>query len=139
MIMSILLRISLSVILTVVSIFFVTGCGGTQTYPLTGHVTFDGKPVPRGTITFLPKTDQTNAGSYAMAVIKEGNYKIEKGKLGLVGGTYSVIITGTNGVAEEFHPEGIPLFTDYRTEFVFRQDIPQFDIEIPVSQKIKKR
>ncbi|MDR2705581.1 MAG: hypothetical protein LBC02_07360 [Planctomycetaceae bacterium] len=137
--MTILLRISLSVILTVGSIFFVTGCGGTKTYPLTGHVTFDGKPVPRGMITFLPKTDQTDAGSYAMAVIKEGNYKIEKGKLGLVGGTYSVIVTGTNGVAEEFHPEGIPLFADYRMEFIFSQEMLQFDIEIPVSQKFKKR
>jgi hypothetical protein len=137
--MSILLRILLSVILTVGSIFFVTGCGGAKTYSLTGHVTFDGKPVPHGTITFLPKTDQTDAGAYAMTVIKEGNYKIEKGKLGLAEGNYSVIITGTNGIAEEFHPQGIPLFIDYRTEFVFSQGIPQFDIEIPTSQKFKKR
>jgi hypothetical protein len=136
--MTILLRILLSAIL-VIGIFFVTGCGGTKTHPLTGYVTFDGKPVPHGTVTFLPKTDQTNAGSYSMAVIKEGSFKIEKGKLGLVEGTYSVIVTGTNGVAEEFHPEGLPLFTDYRTEFVFNKEMLQFDIEVPISQKFKKR
>jgi hypothetical protein len=121
------------------SFLFVTGCGRTKTYPLTGNVTFDGKPIPRGTITFLPKTDQTNTGSYSMAVVKEGNFKIEKGKLGLNEGTYSVIVTGTDGIVEEFHPEGLPLFTDYHTEFVFNKELLQFDIEVPVSQKLKKR
>jgi hypothetical protein len=137
--MNILLRILLTVILVIGNVLFITGCGGTKTYPLTGKVTFDGKPIPRGTVTFLPKTNQTNTGSYSMAIVKDGNFKIEKGKLGLIEGTYAVIVTGMDGIAEEFHPEGLPLFADYRTEFVFNEGMLQFDIEVPVSQKFKKK
>ena len=64
--------------------FFVGGCGGPK-YPastVTGRVTIDGAPVPKGYITFSP-TDGT-AGPVVGAPIHDGEYRCElvpQGKL----------------------------------------------------------
>jgi hypothetical protein len=100
------------------------GCGGESLdrYPLTGTVTYDGKPVESGVIFFEPKA---SAGKLAPTVY----LSIEDGKLdaeneGPVKGTYHVIVRGYDKSKERVDDDGITitpqLFPDY-----------EFDVEIP--------
>lgn len=113
------------------------GCGGPKTFPVEGTVTFDGKPVPKGMVTFSPDTEKGNDGRPSVTVIENGNYLIKPGPHGLLGGAYVVTVNGTDGVADEFQPEGNPLFKRYRLEHVFGESDKRFDIEVPDTQKLK--
>lgn len=125
-------RIFLLFVLSVVSLSLI-GCGS-KTYPITGTVTFDDKPVPKGLITFIPDSAKGNSGVSSIASIDNGAYQIKAGRNGLVGGAYRIIVVGTDGVASEFQPEGEPLFKDYRTEHVFQVGDTTFDVKIPASK-----
>ena len=64
--------------------------------PIWGTVTFDGKPLGKGTIQFQPATtaEPVSAGS----LIEEGKYAIDR-ENGLVPGTYKVVISARGGEA----------------------------------------
>ena len=53
------------------------GCGddGAARYDMTGAVTFDGKPVPKGYVRFAPDKDAGASGPGASATILDGVYK----------------------------------------------------------------
>jgi len=85
-----------------------TGCGGaTDNLPrqaVSGEVTLDGKPLPSGSIQFVPEsaTTATEAG----AAIQDGRYAIARDQ-GPVPGKYVVRIYGSSG--QIVQPEdGIP-------------------------------
>jgi len=66
------------VALSLVVPWIAVGCGeddgiGTR-YPVTGNVTYDGKPVASGTITFNP--DNPDAGRVATGIIRDGYYSL---------------------------------------------------------------
>ena len=65
----------------------VPGCGekGPDRFELSGKVTYRGKPVPAGTITFEPTDRVVNATTIGEAEIKDGQYKTLPDK-GVVGG-----------------------------------------------------
>jgi hypothetical protein len=72
------------------------GCsgGGDDDFPrerIFGTVTLDGKPLEKGTITFLP-TDTTGQTTQGEAPIKNGAYEISVDQ-GLVPGPYKVLIS----------------------------------------------
>ncbi len=50
------------------------GCGGSGLVEITGAVTYDGQPVQKGTISFLP---QDGNGPTAAAIIVEGKYTVK--------------------------------------------------------------
>jgi hypothetical protein len=61
--------------LTIVLALFVAGCGRSaphETAPVSGTVTFAGKPLPGGTIGFHPK----GKGNPGFGEIKDGKFKI---------------------------------------------------------------
>jgi hypothetical protein len=55
-----------------------TGCGGSGRVSVSGRVTVDGKPVPEGSITFIP--EKGNPGPTAGGAIRDGSYKIDARK-----------------------------------------------------------
>ena len=66
------------------------GCGS-KTIHIEGAVTYDGKPIPEGTIEFLPI--EGTSGPSTGGVIKDGQYVLPIDK-GLVrGGRYQVLIS----------------------------------------------
>jgi hypothetical protein len=73
------------------------GCGGASLAPVTGTVTLDGKPLERGTVTFLPVQDgQIGYGS----IQPDGRYTVETGTgaaraKGLATGEYRVAVVAT--------------------------------------------
>lgn len=104
------------------------GCGqsGPTTYSLSGTVSWNGKPVPAGSIRFEPDTKAGNAGPGTVATIRDGRYATPEGK-GVLGGKYRAFISGSDGVPfdnpeEDTHePLGRPLFTDVLQEVEFPQ------------------
>jgi len=56
------------------------GCGGSsgpERASVSGQVTFDGKPIEKGSIAFIP--DGTTVGPTAGAIIENGRYKTQSG------------------------------------------------------------
>ena len=94
------------------------GCSSSDVtrYDVSGTVTFDGQPVPSGSITFQPATG--NEGPGGIANIKDGKYDTAKEGKGPTGGPHHVTISGYDGNADPGNelPLGRPLFDAYRTE-----------------------
>lgn len=74
----------------IAAIVSITGCGGKYDASVKGAITFDGKPLPRGTIKFLPA--QSGPAAYGM-VESDGSYSIMTGRdNGLPPGDYTVTV-----------------------------------------------
>lgn len=90
------------------------GCGGGTSgptrYHLSGMVTFDGKPVPAGTIYFEPAS-----GPAGSAQIKNGHYDTRSGT-GVVSGQHRVLIEGFDGNPSSGGGYGKPIFRPFRTD-----------------------
>jgi len=96
------------------------GCGGNEgpeRYDLSGTVTYQGQPVPRGYIQFTPDSSLSNAGPAGYADIQDGKYDTSKNGKGTVGGPHTVTIEGYDGIAkpEAELPSGTPLFDEWNT------------------------
>jgi hypothetical protein len=74
------------------------GCGVASRQSIEGAVTFDGKPVPKGQIRFIPTSDAK--GPTAGAIITDGRYVVDAER-GLMPGRYRVEITATRPASEK--------------------------------------
>lgn len=113
------------------------GCSGTDgasQYELSGTVTFQGKPIPAGTITFEPDAVKGNRGRQGFATIKDGRYDTREGGRGTIGGAQVVQISGTDGIsAGETFPTGKPLFEPYTTSVDLPKESSTHDFDVPAS------
>lgn len=84
------------------------GSGGSKTIPASGSITYNGKPVETGTITFSPVDAKASAASSAPIV--KGYYRTEK-NLGLTAGDYKVVVTAskTNPALNETKDKSAPV------------------------------
>jgi len=83
---------------TILVLTTVSGCGSSETLnrqPLSGSVTFDGKPLASGAILFEPATQES--GTAVGAVIRTGTFAISQ-KEGPVPGSYRVRIYASSGI-----------------------------------------
>jgi hypothetical protein len=108
------------------------GCGGPsgpKRFEVQGAVTYDGKPVPAGQITFEPDDSKGNKGPAAYALIHGGRYLIPRAK-GSVAGAVVVQIKGCDGVRSAESPEGAMLFPlhEERLELPSRDTAKDFNI-----------
>ena len=101
---SFLVALTFSLLLSTVS-----GCGSGTKSPVSGTVTFDGKPLASGAIQFIP--DDLSKGRSEGAVIKDGSYKIPADH-GLEPGSYSVSITSSKPAAQAVDMPGKPQFDE---------------------------
>jgi len=90
----------------------ISGCGesGPPSGTLTGVVTYKGKPLPTGTITFVPQAEET---PFAYAEIEEdGSYVAETPDVGssVEVGSYKVMISAVKDTGPE--SPVIPLIPD---------------------------
>jgi len=122
---------------------FAAGCGsrsGVDLFSLSGSVTFDGKPVPAGTVTFEPDSAKGNRGPGAVAQIKDGRYSTARGT-GHTGGQYLVRILGYDGVPTTIDgkpggmtlPDGKLLFPPYQTTANLPKASAEQNFEVPAS------
>lgn len=125
-----------------VTALFLAGCGTGKDPPrfqVQGTVTFQGRPVPSGTIRFEPDGSRGNQGPVSVIPIREGKYRSDQpGVKGTIKGPLAVWISGypARDPNVEVQP---PLFPEYRTTV---EMIPQgavttldFEVSAPASMK----
>lgn len=78
-------------------VLLVAGCGR-ESHPLSGTVSFDGKPVADGYITFFP-----TAGTSRGTPIQSGQYELD-----VPPGEYRVLVTATPKVEGNTRPKLLP-------------------------------
>lgn len=77
-------------IVALLQFVFVVGCGGPYDASVSGIVTLDGSPLPRGTVKFDP--DQQGPSGYGL-IESDGSYSIMVGReYGLPSGSYTVTV-----------------------------------------------
>jgi len=115
-----------------------TGCGGDglDRYPVSGTVTFDGKPVEFGAIFFEPTM---SAGPIAPTVylpVRDGKYDARD--KGPVKGKYNVTVGGMDQSRNTVDSDGITVTPQLFPDYKFEVDIPppdnRLDIEVPKSR-----
>lgn len=126
---------SLLVLLIAISL---TGCGqavdGPSKFSLTGTVSFDDKPVPKGFITFVPDGDKGNKGPGSGAPIVDGKFETPDA-MGHIGGAHTVEIVGYDGVPTTVEGESLPDGTPLFAKAFLSADLPKedgtMDFEVP--------
>lgn len=114
------------------------GCGsrdsGPTRYTLSGTVSFDGKPVPYGTISMAPDTSQGNSGPGSFAQVRDGRYRTASGA-GTVGGPHVLTITGLKAIpgTAGVDPDSIMLFSSYQITVDLPRENTVHDIAVPRS------
>jgi len=112
------------------------GCSGERkAYPISGTVTYDGRPVPAGVVWFDPDSSKGTKGPQGFAYIQDGVFDTEgeghrKGR-GVYGGAYVVRVEGFDGRPGKELPLGKPLFTDFREARDLPEGPAQLEIVVP--------
>jgi hypothetical protein len=122
------------------------GCGdsGPKVYPISGAVTYMGKPVKAGTIRFEPRGGKMDPRASPEVRITDGRYEMGR-KQGVQGGPYTVYIEAGDG-NEKPAPDGTvtaygsALFPPY---YVTEVDLPAEggtqDFHIPPYKEWKQK
>ncbi len=122
----------------VLGMLLIAGCGAEKSsdvYTVSGEITYDGKPLPKGNISFEPDASKSNQGPGATAEITDGKYEMMPGK-GISGGPYILVINGYDGVPVAsgeggMDPKGKVLFQSYRTTADLPREDTTHDLEVP--------
>lgn len=111
------------------------GCSrpsGPPRYPVTGSVTFAGKPLAAGRISFEPDGDRGNKGPAGYGDIVNGRYETYR-TMGAVGGPHRVVIEGYSGSSPDEWRKRKPLFSPHITVVDLPTEMTSVDFDVPVS------
>lgn len=109
------------------------GCGrqaGPRRYPISGTVTYAGKPLAAGKISFEPDTDRGNTGPGGYGDIVAGRYQTYR-SMGAVGGPHRVVIEGYAGDSPEKWRKRSPLFPAHVTTVELPLERASVDFDVP--------
>jgi len=135
--------------LVAVVVLWTSGCGdgGPPRYHIRGSVTFAGKPVPAGAISFIPVGETVSPRGPGFCRFTAGQYESQSGR-SPGSGPYRVLIDGYDGIPFEVklgeeieeHPLGKPIFPTHIVEV----DLPpehggSFDFEVPAGDSAPLR
>jgi hypothetical protein len=125
-------------VLSLVLATAIWGCGAKDEGParvdVSGTVTYQGNPVPRGFVTFYPDTTKGTTGPTSKAKIVEGRYDTRaEGSSAPISGD---LIVEVNGFGPPVPNEEVPapLFKAYRTDLSLKAESQVFDIEVPAGK-----
>jgi hypothetical protein len=115
-----------------VGLALLTGCGEAeeQLYDVSGTVTHQGKPIPKGLIFFDPDGSKGTGGGQGFANILDGKYNTAEDGHGVRGGAYEVRVNGFDGKEANEAPFGQPLFPEYRTTKELPKENSTYDLDI---------
>jgi hypothetical protein len=111
------------------------GCGREEKlYHVSGTVTFEGNPVPAGTVFFDPVAGGGAKGQ-GFATIKNGEFDTAADGRGLAPGKYSIRVLGFDGKESNDAPRGKSLFPEYTTAHDQPADKARIEIKVPKAAK----
>ncbi|QDU78124.1 hypothetical protein Pan97_52050 [Bremerella volcania] len=111
-----------------------------ETYPISGTVTYQGKPVPIGSITLIPDSNQGNRGAAVSLEIIDGKFDSASASRGHIGGPHVATIIGLDGKGDDdLFPKGYMLFQDYQMTLDLPKEPSTKDIVVPTDQKKPRR
>lgn len=109
-----------------------SGCGGREKlYDVSGTITFDGKPIPKGLIFFDPDSSKGTQGTQGFANILNGKYNTAEQGKGIKGGSYVIRISGFDGKEAPEAPFGMFLFPEYQDRKELPAQTQTLDINVP--------
>ena len=101
---------------------------------VSGKVTFKGKPVPAGYVSFLPDSTGGNLGPVKVAQITDGVYDTSKGSdPGVSPGPTLVRIAGFDGRPLKGFAQGKQIFNPYQTRASLPDGTSVQDFTVPAS------
>jgi hypothetical protein len=107
------------------------GCGdGERLYRVSGTITFDGKPIPKGLIFFDPAPG--TPGTQGFANIEDGRFDTAaagKGR-GIRSGNYVIRISGFDGIERPEAPFGQALFPEHELTKELPSQDQTFDYDV---------
>jgi hypothetical protein len=121
--------------IAVICLIAAAGCSSKpQQAQLSGKVTFKGKPVPAGWISFTPDVAAGALGQIRVLQIKDGAYDSSKeSEPGLNPGAYLIEIAGFDGKRIPLYGQGKQLFNPVKDEHVVPDGVSTRDFVIPDS------
>lgn len=128
-------------LLAAICISSIIGCSGTSIpmrFPISGNATFNGQPIPTGTVSFEPNDPTGNQTAHCSGKITHGKYSIA-GDVGHIGGPYIVYVNGFDGDAESTGGEselGRGLFPTYSAKKTLPQAAAIWDLDIPQPKSV---
>jgi hypothetical protein len=111
------------------------GCSQqTKKGQLSGTVTFKGKLVPAGYISFMPDSSGKNPGAVKVAQIKDGVYDTAKEEdPGVSPGAVLIRIAGFDGQPLRLFPQGKQIFNPYEAHATVPEGTTIMDFTVPAS------
>jgi len=123
-------------LLCLASACLLCGCGSTtgpETYELSGQASFNGQPIPFGSILLEPDTELGNSGPGSVAEISDGSYNTRAGK-GHVGGPHIATIIATDGTQPENPDVDNSLFPPCQIKIDLPKEDSKHDFDVPKQQ-----
>jgi hypothetical protein len=114
------------------------GCGpdGPPIYNVSGTIKYDGKPVPKGIISFDPDSSKGTAGKMGYAEILNGQFDTKTGGFGVRGGAYLIRISAFDGDKNVYEsPNGRSLCPEYTSTKELAKQDSTLEIAIPKGGK----
>jgi hypothetical protein len=132
--------------LAVAALMVVVGCGGSGEFPVEGTATYNGQPIPIGSITLEPVAGSPQELPTGFAVIRDGHFRSDA-EHGCSAGKHVAVVTGYDGkptaeqqaLADEvIHTDdmpivatGTPLFRPYKVEVDISGPGDELEIDVP--------
>jgi len=131
-----MVRITTAALAVLAGAALLAGCGGEQLNDVSGTITYDGNPIPKGIIFFDPA--KGTPGTSGNANIENGKYNTGaagQGKGVRGGGKYHVRILGYTGVPTPDYPFGKELFPEYTFTHELPAQAQTFDYDVKKGKK----
>lgn len=111
------------------------GSGGVERFGVAGTVTFEGKPVPFGSVKIEPDRKKGGSGPAGFAQIRDGKFDTAESGRGSVKGPMLVTVQGvaTDAVYAQ------PIFKPYQTAVEVGDDNEPLEIVVPDELKLKTK
>jgi hypothetical protein len=101
---------------------------------LSGKVTFNGKPVPAGYVSFMPESSAGNLGRVKVAQIKNGVYDTSlEPDPGIYPGATIIRIAGFDGKKIKGFSQGKQIFNPYELRATLPEGTSTRDFNVPAS------
>ena len=115
------------------------GCSssGPKKVQVSGKVTFQGRPVPAGYVSFLPDASKGNRGEVRVVQIKDGRYDSAAEKnSGIYPGPTIIRIAGFDGKPIPLYPQGRQIFNPYELREGLEGGTKDFDVPASAAQNL---